>query len=256
MIIVSSPAKTQNFDSDWSSVLKTEPEFLHQAAELVAVLQDLSVVELARVLQSSQSLAELNLRRYQDWSVARHSSNGKPAILAYKGDIARQMYPEKYTAAEQRYAQQSVRFLTGLYGMLRAYDLMLPYRLEMKARLSLTQEKELHRYWQEKVTASLNRALLSEQANFLVDAASAEYAKAIKFSALQRPWLRLEFRQRRSGALENVGIFSKKARGMMLEYCIINQVTTRAALKNFSTAGYSFYSEDEHEMVFVRDESA
>ncbi|MDQ5951300.1 MAG: uncharacterized protein QG639_577 [Patescibacteria group bacterium] len=249
MIILSSPAKTQDFSTEWNSVVQTEPEFLAEAAKVVLVLKDMSKVELAKVMQVSPKLAELNFERYRNWSKAEHKKNGKPAILAYRGDIFKQMYPDKYTEKQQLYAQRTVRFLTGLYGMLRAYDLMLPYRLEMKATVPVGKFKDLNQLWAGKLTASLNRDLAAEKNPLLVDAASGEYSKPIDFGALEGPWVRVEFREK---DLRNVGILSKKARGMLLEYCIVNQVQTVEELKKFNMGGYKFLREAKHEVMFAR----
>lgn len=254
MIIISSPAKTQDFTSTWESVVHTEPEFLDEAAAIVKKLQEMSKTELANVLEVSPKLAELNFARYQQWSMAEHKKSGKPAILAYRGDIFKQMYPVNYNKKQQQYAHRSVRFLTGLYGMLRAYDLMLPYRLEMKAVVRIGDSKDLNHYWDKKLTASLNRDLAATPNNLLVDAASGEYSKPIDFGMIEGPWVRIEFRQLRGGQQENVGILSKKARGMLIEYCVVNKVETLEELKKFNTGGYRFHSEKEHELMFVREE--
>lgn len=252
MILLSSPAKTQDFDTKWSSVVKTEPEFLKEASKIVVQLKEMSVSQLAKVMSVSPKLAELNYDRYQKWTAADHLKSGKPAVLAYKGDIFKQMHPKKYTKDQQLYAQHSTRFLTGLYGMLRAYDLMLPYRLEMKAPVSIGTAKDLNHYWQKKITASLNRDLAAESKPLLVDAASGEYSKPIDFKQVSHPWVRIEFREKEGKKMRNVGLFSKKARGLLLEYCILNQVTSIDGLKKFNSEGYSFHSESDHELMFVR----
>lgn len=253
MIILSSPAKTQDFTTEWTSVVKTEPEFLDEAAQIMKQLQDMDKKELAKILEVSPKLADLNFERYQQWSAADHKTKGKPAILAYRGDIFKQMYPAQYSADEQNYAQHSVRFLTGLYGMLRAYDLMLPYRLEMKAVVKVGTAKDLNHLWQGKLTDSLNKDLKTEKNPLLVDAASGEYSKPIDFDAIKFPWVRIEFRQQRGKELENVGILSKKARGMLIEFLVKHQGTTLDDVKKFDTQGYKFHSEKEHEVMFVKE---
>lgn len=252
MIILSSPAKTQDFITEWSSVVKTEPEFLDEAAAVMKQLKAMDTKELAKVLEVSPKLAELNFERFHNWLADDHKSKGKPAILAYRGDIFKQMYPTKYSADEQKYAQHSVRFLTGLYGMLRAYDLMLPYRLEMKAVVKVGKAKDLNQLWQGKLTDALNRDLKAEDNPLLVDAASGEYSKPINFNAIKFPWVRIEFRQQRGKELENVGILSKKARGMLIEFLVKHHGMTIDDVKKFDTQGYKFHSEKEHELMFVK----
>lgn len=252
MIILSSPAKTQDFKTEWSSVVQTLPEFLKDASQIVEVVRGMSKTRLARVMKISPQLTDLNYERYQQWSIADHKKSGKPAILAYRGDIFKQMYPTKYTKEQQLYAHHSIRFLTGLYGMLRAYDLMLPYRLEMNAHVAAGGTKDLFKFWEHKLTASLNRDLSDEKDPLLVDAASGEYSTPIDFGAIKYPWVRIEFREKEEKGLRNVGIFSKKARGVLLEYCIVNQVNTREELKKFNQDGYTYLRETKNEIMFVR----
>lgn len=252
MIILSSPAKTQDFETAWDSIVKTNPQFLDESEFLVKYLRALSKSDLAKILHMSPQLADLNYKRYQEWKKSPAKNKAKPAVLAYNGDIFKQMQPTLYTKDQQGYAQQSLRIITGLYGLLRPYDLIQPYRLEMNAHLGINGSKNLYDFWSETLNKSLKKDLEKDSLPLLINCASQEYAKAINFSEIAFPWWTVEFKQKRKNKIENVGILAKKARGMMIEHLIRMRGSDLEAVKAFHTNGYELYSQNDHELVFVR----
>ncbi len=253
MLVITSPAKTQDFESDWESVVESECEFLDEASELCAALRKYSVRELTEVLGVSQKLAELNHDRFRDWKKSDHKENvAKPAILAYRGDIYRQLRVDDYSGDLQRFMQARLRIVTGFYGLLRPYDLILPYRLEMKTKLKVGKSKDLYQFWGDKLTKFLEKDVRKTMASCVVNLASGEYYKAIDFAGLSVPVVDVEFRQKRDGKLVNVGILAKKARGQMIEYMMQKKADSLDDLEKFGVDGYRLHSRKDTVMVFVR----
>lgn len=252
MIILSSPAKTQNFAPEWQSIYKSTPEFLNQTKKINQQLNKLTINQLSELYHSSKKIAELNYTRIHSWKFEHNIQNSKPAILAYAGDIFKEMTPYSYSTKEQEYAQKSAKIISGLYGIIKAYDLIQPYRLEMKTKLKIEKFKDLYEYWQPILTQSLNSQILDQQEKYLVNLASEESYKAIKLVQLNVKIITVEFREDRNGKLENVGIFSKKARGMMLEFMIKNQIEDPLKLQKFTTKGYKFLKWENNSIFFVR----
>lgn len=254
MLVITSPAKTQDF-SDWQNLgeidknLISEPEFLNEADEINEILKTKSKSDLQKLMNISEKLADLNFDRFEKWDKNHKENNSKPAVLAYKGDIYRELNPLTYSKDQQKYANETLRIITGFYGFLKPYDLMQAYRLEMKIKLENKKGKDLYEFWKSKLTKEINNS----NSEILVDLASEEYSKAINFEELSKKVIKIEFRQIKQGKEKNYGIYAKKARGQFIEFMIQNLIININELKNFKTDGYSFSREESGNMFFVKE---
>lgn len=247
MLIISSSAKTLDYDSDFTAHVKpTRPVFEKQADEIRDHLAALNPQELATALHASEKIAALNFERYQNWS----SAPERPALFAYKGDVFREMNPHDYSKAQCEYAQDSVHTMSGIYGVVRAFDLIKPYRLELKLKLAPT--GKLSDYWSQQVTDYFNQQIQEKGHTHLLNLASLEYSAAVDSEQLLCPIVDVDFKETVDGKLKTVGLFAKRARGMMIEYCVQNQVTDPSQLRDFKTAGYEFMGEEGGRMLFGR----
>lgn len=192
MIVLTSPAKTLDLSSTWDENI-TQPIFLKEAALIAQKLKILSKQKLTITLNVSEKLGELNYQRFQDWENKHTRKNSRPAILTYKGDVYRPL-SLNYSKAEKEYLQKSLRIITGLYGLLRPYDLMQAYRLEMKIALKVKDKNNLYEYWKEKITADLKNDLKTHENKIVVDLASNEYSKAVDLNKLGAEVIHIEFR--------------------------------------------------------------
>ncbi|MEX0895494.1 MAG: YaaA family protein [Patescibacteria group bacterium] len=257
MKIVLSPAKSQDFETPWTSaVTPTKPIFLKTTAQLVKTLSKLDKAELAKTLSVSATLAKRNYQAYQTWTMTHSLKTAKPALLAYTGDVYQQLSAALYTEHQQRYAQDNLRIVTGLYGYLRAYDLIRPYRLEMKTKIHHSGDQvRMSDFWRTRITKRVQKELQADEQPLLINLASQEYTAAVDFEKIDQPYYSITFQQVKSGQPPKViGLLAKRARGMMLEYLIRNGCTTLEEVKRFAAYGYSLTKETEHDLVFTSEE--
>lgn len=254
MLILTSPSKSLDFETDWGCEFFSAPEFIDKSTQLADILKGYSQEKLGKVLGVSDKLAAMNVDRFTHWSAHMHDPmRARPAILAYTGHIYQQMHPRDYSTSEQKYAQSSLRIISGLYGLLRPYDLILPYRLEMKVKLANPLGKDLYKFWKLLVTEKLNQEVRENQHKLIVNLASTEYSKVVDPKKLVVPMLNVTFNQRKGRELKNIMLYSKQARGMMLEYLIRNKVESYQELLGFDVDGYKLTQENENEVLFVKD---
>jgi hypothetical protein len=257
MIAITSPAKTQDFESDWDTEIKSQPEFLEEAITLRKKLKDYSKSQLEDVLNVSENLAELNYNRFQEWVEKHTEDNSKPAILAYQGDIYKQFQAEEFTEAEQEYLQSHLRILTGFYGILRPYDLIQAYRLEMKTKLKVEDAgtEDLYEFWEDKLTDHLNEKLkdFPKESRAIINLASNEYVKAVNPEKIDGDWIEIEFRQKKEGELKNYGIYAKKARGAFIKFMVKNNIRELKELQEFNLNGYEFLEKTDEGIMFVKE---
>lgn len=250
--MITTSAKTLDESTTWSAVQVTEPRHIKTSAEIVNHLKQLSAPQLQQTLQISAALATQNQIRYQNWSIIHTPTNSKPAILAYKGDVYKQFEAASFTKQQQLYAQQHVRISSGLYGLIRPYDLIQPYRLEMRSKLTYTQGLAMNQFWQDKATHDLNQDIKKLNADCVINLASKEYAQVIQTNQLVVPMITIEFQEQEDGLLKTIPLYSKQARGMMVGYAIEHQVKNIDGLKKFETAGYGFVEATKERLLFVR----
>ncbi len=256
MLMVVSPAKKLDYDSDLPTDQYTQPRFLEDARELIDQLKELEPHEVSNLMGLSEQLGELNAQRYQEWHTPFTPENARPAVLSFHGDVYQGMQPHKFSEKDFDFAQQHLRILSGLYGVLRPLDLMQPYRLEMGTKLETTRGKDLYAFWREQVTESLNSELAADD-GVLLNLASNEYFKAIDKKKLNARVITPQFKDWKNGQYKMISFYAKKARGMMAAYVIRNHLTDPEDVKGFDTDGYTFNEElsKGDDWVFTRDES-
>ncbi|HXJ98253.1 MAG TPA: peroxide stress protein YaaA [Gelidibacter sp.] len=252
MKLVISPAKSLDFETALPTDLTTQPQFLKQSEHLNKVLKKKSAKALSELMKISKDLGQLNYERNQDWQLPFTSANARPAIYAFNGDVYRGL--DAYTIPETNIEslQNTVRILSGLYGVLKPLDLMQPYRLEMGTKLNIGKNKNLYEFWKTDITKALN-AELNDNELFL-NLASVEYFKAIDTKALKVPVVNVDFKELKNGTYKTIGIYAKLARGLMTRYIIDNNATTLDHIKAFDIENYRFHEQlsEENNLVFTR----
>ena len=256
MLMVISPAKTLDYTSPLATQEYSLPRYLEQSGQLIEVLRTLSPNQLAELMKLSDKLAGLNVARFTQWQPAFTLENARQAILAFRGDVYTGLDADSLSAADFKYAQQHLRILSGLYGVLRPLDLMQPYRLEMGTKLDNPAGANLYEFWGEQITDSLNQCLAEQKTDVLLNLASNEYFKAVKPKQLKATLINVDFKDLKNGQYKIISFYAKKARGMMARYVIENKIDSVAGLRKFNKQGYYYSAEQskpEH-LVFLRDQ--
>ena len=255
MIMVISPAKTLDYTSPLATEEFTQPRYLEQSSQLIEILRELSPNELADLMKLSDKLAGLNVARFTEWQPDFTLENARQAILAFKGDVYTGLDAETLSADDFQYAQQHLRILSGLYGVLRPLDLMQPYRLEMGTKLVNAVGNNLYEFWGERITESLNQSIAEQKASVLLNLASNEYFKAVKPKQLNATLINVDFKDLKNGQYKIISFYAKKARGIMARYVIQHKIDSVEALKDFTEQGYYYSAEQSklNHLVFLRD---
>jgi uncharacterized protein len=243
MLFLLSPAKTLDYQSAIPDLPHTRPPFVRESGELIGVLRQFTPARLASLMDLSDGLAALNVARYQAWSPRFTTSNSRPAILAFNGDVYEGLAARRLSAAELGWAQDHIGILSGLYGLLRPLDRMQPYRLEMGTALAVGAARNLYQFWGTRIAGELNRRLAGHKTPVLVNLASQEYAKAVDRSALKARVIDCVFEEWKGGSgggYRIVGFSAKRARGLMARYAVMHRVETPASLRGFDLEGYAF----------------
>ncbi len=254
MIFLLSPAKTLDF-SESDRAAHTQPRLLEHSRRLIDILREKTVPELQRLMDISEDLAVLNAERYADYRTPFTPDNAKQALLAFKGDVYQGLGADDFDGDDLDYAQQHLRILSGLYGLLRPLDLMQPYRLEMGTRLSNGHGKNLYEFWGGRITELINRDLRDRQLKAVVNLASQEYFKAVDTDGLEGALYDIDFKEKREdGSYRIIAFYAKRARGMMCRYAVRNRLREPAQLRDFDMDGYAFNEalSDERHFVFTR----
>ena len=252
MKLVLSPAKSLDFNSTLPTEKTTEACFLNEAERLNKLLKKKSAKSLSKLMDISDNLGQLNYERNQEWSLPFTIDNARQAIYAFSGDVYRGL--DAYTIPTDKIntLQNTVRIISGLYGVLKPLDLMQPYRLEMGTKFPVGKNKNLYEFWKKQITEKLNDEL--EEGEVFLNLASAEYFKAIDTKALKVPVITATFKDFKNGEYKNIMTFAKLARGFMTRYIIDTNAKTIDDLKGFNYQGYG-YSEpmsSATELVFIR----
>ena len=255
MLTVVSPAKTLDYETELPKVKTSKARLLEQSAPLVDVLRTKKPWELSKLMGISDELAVLNSNRYQQWKLPFRAPAARPAIYAFKGDVYAGL--DAYALAEQdiQFAQGHLRILSGLYGVLKPLDRILPYRLEMGTRLTVNGHANLYQYWGNQITELIKKDLARTRTKVLVNLASQEYFKVVKSAQLKAKVVTPVFLDRKGGEYKMVSFWAKKARGLMARFILQNQLQEPGQLTEFDTDGYYFSGErsDEQKLVFLRD---
>ena len=258
MLMVISPAKTLDYDTPPVTDKSTQPRFIEHSAELIEVLREKSPQDIAKLMSLSDKLASLNVARYGSWERESTQQNAKQALLAFKGDVYTGLNAEDFSSDDFAFAQQHLRMLSGLYGLLRPLDLMQPYRLEMGTKLANPRGKDLYTFWGERISQWLNEDLEAQGDQVLLNLASQEYFGAVKPKALNARVIDTVFKDQKNGQYKIISFYAKKARGLMARYVIKERLQDPEGLKDFNLDGYRFdpASSSENQLVFLRDEQA
>ncbi|RVU41696.1 peroxide stress protein YaaA [Rheinheimera riviphila] len=254
MLMVVSPAKDLDYQTPAPAVLATQPTLLAHSSELIKVCRKLKPLQLSELMHISDKLAGLNAARFTEWQLPFTAENAKPALFAFNGDVYQGLDAATLTADQLQYAQQKLRILSGLYGVLKPLDLMQPYRLEMGTSLANKRGQNLYQFWGDIVTNELNQQLEQLNAPLLLDLASQEYFKVVRPKLLARPVVKVQFRDFKNGDYKIISFFAKKARGLMARYVITEQIDQPSGLKDFNLGGYQFNAaaSSDSELVFLR----
>nr|WP_321231285.1 peroxide stress protein YaaA [uncultured Psychroserpens sp.] len=252
MKLVLSPAKSLDYDSKLPTTKTTEARFLNEAERVNKLLKKKSAKSLSKLMHISDNLGQLNYERNQEWTLPFTKDNARPAIYAFSGDVYRGL--DAYTIENKKLdkVQDTVRIISGLYGILKPLDLIQPYRLEMGTKFPVGKNKNLYEFWKKQVTQALNEEL--EDDELFLNLASQEYFKAIDTKTLKVPVINIKFQELKNGQYKTIAIFSKLARGLMTRYVIDTNAKTIEDIKGFNMENYR-YTEDlstENELVFTR----
>lgn len=240
MLIVISPAKKLDYETPPQTKKYSKAEFLNHSAELIDTLKPYSALDLSELMKLSMKLAELNFDRYQNWTDKITKQNGKQSILAFQGDVYAGMDAATFDDDDFEFAQQHLRILSGLYGLLKPLDLMMPYRLEMGTRLENPRGKNLYEFWGDLITDAINKQLEKQGDDVLINLASNEYFKSVKPKQIKGEIITPQFKEARDDGFKMIGIYAKRARGLMSRYIIQNKLADPEALKDFDVEGYSY----------------
>lgn len=256
MLMVISPAKTLDYESPLATQRFTQPALLEKSHQLIDVARDLSPSQISSLMGISDKLAHLNADRFNQWQPPFSLENARQAIMAFKGDVYTGLQAETFSDDDFDFAQQHLRMLSGLYGLLRPLDLMQPYRLEMGIKLANPAGKDLYGFWGDLLTEKLNEAIAEQGDDVLINLASDEYFKAIKPKKLNAELIKPVFLDEKNGKFKVISFYAKKARGLMSRYVIQNRLTKPAQLKKFDVDGYFLDGAEssENELVFKRRE--
>ena len=239
MQIITAPSKTQLLSSHilWEYSM---PLFPKKAQEIINTLRMHSFAELSALLGTSENLTKSTISKIKAFTLPFTLQNSKQAICTFQGDAYSAIRPENYSSEQLSFAQNTLYILSGLYGILRPLDLMQPYRLEMGTRLHVGQCKNLYEFWRETITDTIRQSLNQHEERTLINLASSEYSKAVIEKKLQARMISIVFKQKSNDGYKSIPIYAKRARGMMLHYCIINEIATSEQLKDFQMDGYLY----------------
>jgi cytoplasmic iron level regulating protein YaaA (DUF328/UPF0246 family) len=252
MKILISPAKSLDFETKAPVESHTEPIFLEEAERLSKVLKKKSVRSLSKLMAISDQLARLNYERNQEWHLPFTPENAKQAVYAFTGEVFRGLDASSLPPSVSESLQDRLRIISGQYGLLKPFDLIQPYRLEMGTKITVGRKKNLYEFWGSKITDALNQEM--REGELLVNLASQEYFKAIKLKKLKSRVITPVFKDLKNGRLMTIMTFAKHARGQMVRYIIENGCEAADDLTGFDLGGYA-YAEDlssESELVFTR----
>ena len=241
MLTVISPAKKLDYSSSLSAAAHTQPALLKHSQELLEGLKKLSPQGVCKLMGLSDKLGALNYERFQEWSAPFNEQNARQAVLAFKGDVYQGLGADSMSNAELQWAQDHLRILSGLYGLLRPLDLMQAYRLEMGTKFANQRGGDLYSFWDGIITAELNEQLTDADA-VLLNLASNEYFKAVKQKNIRARIVTPVFMDSKDGKYKIISFFAKKARGLMAAFIIKGKITDVEDIKNFDIDGYSFNS--------------
>lgn len=240
MLILLSPAKTLNLDKGKLPGDHSLPVFLKDSATLIERLRGMTPRDISSLMKVSEKLAHLNYERFQAWQPPFTPENAKAAILAFAGGVYDGLKAGEFEDNELIFAQRHLRILSGLYGILKPLDLIQPYRLEMGASLHTPLGSDLYTFWGDSITEVINDSIKEETEPIVVNLASQEYFKAVNLKLLKARVITPVFKEFKGGGYKIISFSAKRARGLMSNYIIKNELTKPETMKSFNAEGYSF----------------
>ena len=240
MLMLLSPAKSLDYDTPPVTDRHTLPRFIDESASLIDVIRPYTPAQIASLMDLSDALSQLNVARYEAWRPSFTGDNSKQAVLAFNGDVYEGLQAATLTPAQLDWAQDHLRILSGLYGILRPLDWMQPYRLEMGTKLVNPRGKDLYAWWGDTLAQSLNAELAAQGDDLIVNLASQEYFKAVKRKALKARVVECVFEDWKGAGYKIISFHAKRARGLMARHIIEGQLTTVQALQSFGAEGYAY----------------
>ena len=257
MLTIISPAKKLDYSQPSEAQTFTQPLLLEHSEQLLKDLRLLSPEDICSLMGLSDKLGALNYERFQEWQTPFSTDNAKQAILAFKGDVYQGLDADNMSADELSWAQDNLRILSGLYGLLRPLDLMQPYRLEMGTKFANQRGANLYQFWGDIITDQLNKLFPASAKSVLVNLASNEYFKSVQPKNINAEIITPVFMDQKGDKYKIISFFAKRARGLMSAFIIKNKITDAEQLKTFNVGGYSFNSamSEGNKWVFCRAEA-
>ena len=251
MKILISPAKSLDFENIVETDINSVPQFSDKAIQINNSIKDLSAPDLSKLMTISPKLSDLNWLRNQDFQ--KNNSKAKQAIFAFNGDVYDGIDANTISSSNHRKLQNTLRILSGLYGILKPFDKIKPYRLEMGTKISIDGSKNLYDFWKMNVTDSILKEIREEE--IIVNLASNEYFSVIDSSLINNKIITPQFKDFKNGKLKIISFYAKKARGLMTRFLIDNDIQSSSDIENFNSSGYTFSLAETSETsspVFVR----
>ncbi len=254
MLVVISPAKSLDYETPVKTRKFTQAAFLDDSQKLIATLRHYSPADISGLMSISSALGQLNHDRFNSWALPFDNTNARQALFAFKGDVYIGLDAYSLSSTDISFAQNHLRILSGLYGLLRPLDLIQPYRLEMGSSLKTQSSNSLYEFWGNRITEALNREFERQKKPVLINLASHEYFRSVKEKQLSADVINPVFKDYKSGQYKIISFFAKKARGMMSAYIIRNRLRKPADLLSFDVEGYKYSPKDSTEdmPVFLR----
>jgi hypothetical protein len=255
MLVVISPAKKLDYSSSIEAPLLSQPALLDHAEELSQGLKKLAPQDVSSLMHLSDKLGALNYERFQEWQTPFNADNARAAVLAFKGDVYQGLDADNMSAADLHWAQDHLRILSGLYGVLRPLDQIQAYRLEMGSRLKTERGGSLYAFWGQEISKALNAQAEATRSKALINCASQEYFGAVDIKALSLPIITPQFLESKDGNAKIISFYAKKARGAMARFVVQNRLSDAGQIADFDVGGYKYQpSQSTPEApVFMRD---
>jgi cytoplasmic iron level regulating protein YaaA (DUF328/UPF0246 family) len=249
-IAILSPAKLIDDQTHYPNLNCTQPAFLSESEQLANKLKKFSPSKLAELMDMSDALAAETHTRFQQWELPFTHQNAHPAMLMFKGEVYRGLQAQEFNPKQLAFAQKHLRILSGLYGIMRPLDLVMPYRLMMGTPFGFDKKApNLYAFWKQKITEALDKEL--GQKDVLINLASQEYFKAVDIQTLGRRVIECEFKEKKGNAFVTVNTYSKLARGKMARFIIDNMLTNPSDIQAFDLDGYAFKRTISSENRFI-----
>lgn len=252
MKILLSPAKLMSLNNEGNWKKNTSPQFLNRSEVLMEELKKLNAEELQKLMKISKNLADLNIERNMNWKINPKNNTGKQSALIFDGEVFKGLNASNLNEQSQEYLNENLMILSGLYGILRPSDKIMPYRLEMGTKFSVEGNKNLYEFWKDELTNFINSKLKKDEV--LLNLASVEYSKVLDDNKLKSPKIEVDFLDFKDGKLKKIMVYFKHARGLMARYCAKNKIQTLDELKLFNEGNYSFDDNlsTDRKLVFIR----